>query len=246
MNESVTENENQDTAIRTLAIVGFIALVCLGMWLAIYSSRFVPTAVNTLNAAAVSLSSIFHSTGNDNNSLSVSTTSPFDKTTPTTTEPTPVTTAKSSATKKTSKPSGGTYAIGTTTVPVALHGLPDLTTSILAVGYLTSTSTDSFIASTTVPTGMRPAVKFLIKNIGTNIVPEGWKFNASLPATTAYIFVSDPQQQLNPGDSIEYTLGFDQGNVGVDQPISIFANPDNSVIESDQSNNGASAKITIQ
>lgn len=53
-----------DTPIRRMvangaAVVGFVSLVIAGMWLAVYSTRFVPTVVNGAGAAAVYLGSIF-------------------------------------------------------------------------------------------------------------------------------------------------------------------------------------------
>jgi subtilase family serine protease len=135
-------------------------------------------------------------------------------------------------------PLGGTVPTGTP------YGLPDLTTSITAVGYLATTSADSFVASATVPAGSRPAVRFTIKNTGTNVTGS-WRFSASIPTQTAYIFQSQPQQSLAPGDSIDYTLGFDQANRGSNQTISVTANFDNAVAESNKNNNSASAAVTI-
>ena len=48
----------------------------------------------------------------------------------------------------------------------------------------------------------------MIENDGTNIVPGGWTFNASLPINGTYTFASQPQQALYPGDKIAYTLSF--------------------------------------
>ena len=59
-----------------------------------------------------------------------------------------------------------------------------------------------------------------------------------------YTYESQPQQSLNPGDSIDYTLGFDQADAGT-QTISITANYDHAVAESDSGNDSASAQITI-
>jgi len=136
--------------------------------------------------------------------------------------------------------------MGGSSVPSSgtLTGLPDFIVTINEVGYLTTSTTDSFVASSTVPTGNRPAVKFTIKNVGTNTTGS-WRFSASIPTQTAYIFQSQPQQSLSPGDSIDYTLGFDQANRGSNQTISITANFDHAVAESNSDNNSNSAKITI-
>jgi subtilase family serine protease len=72
-----------------------------------------------------------------------------------------------------------------------------------------------------------------------------WTFSASIPTQTSYIFQSPEQQPLAFGDSIDYTMGFDQAMVGANQKILIIVNPDNKVIESTEKNNSASTTITI-
>lgn len=233
----------------TLAVVGFIALIGASMWLAVYSTRFVPAVVDRIGGAAVYLGSVF--TPADEPSLSVvpttvaSTTIPFG--------PASTTASTSTATKPVRpKPiattpgeqTDGTYLIGGTGANV-LSGLPDFVVSISAIGYLRTASTDSFVASSTVPTGFRPAVTFSIKNTGTNVA-SAWRFSASIPTQSSYIYQSQLQQPLNPGDSIDYTLGFDQATPGTDKMISITANFDRTVGESDTNNNSAATKITIR
>ena len=254
MNEIESTSTTRQTVINGLAIAGFIALIILGIWLAVYSTRYVPKVVNRIGAAAVYLGSVF--TPADEPSLSVvpvptaSTTIPFGTpatTTPVATTPTPTTPKPKPATVPvTAGPAtSGTYPMGgTTPSPVAPSGLPDFIVTINTVGYLATTSADSFIASSTVPAGSRPAVRFTIKNVGTNVTGS-WRFSASIPTQSAYIYQSQPQQALMPGDSIDYTLGFDQANRGSGQMISITANFDNAVAESNASNNSAAASITI-
>lgn len=242
----------RQAAIYGLAVVGFAALVALGIWLAIYSSRYVPTAVGRLGAAAVSLSEIFTSATEPSLSVvpTASTTISFG-TAASTTTPTSTTTPKPvSALPKTTigEEKTGKYLIGgTSSTTQTLFGLPDLIVSIDAVGYLATTSTDSFVASSTVPVGFRPAVKFFVKNIGTNITGP-WRLSASIPTQSSYIQKwADAQTSINPGDKNGYVISFDYAaaNKGVDQMISITANYDNSVAESNNSNNSASAQLTI-
>src|ERR1035437_6779716 len=54
--EVVTTLNNRTTLIRVLAVIGFIALVGTTMWLAVYSTRYVPTIVGRIGSAAVYLS----------------------------------------------------------------------------------------------------------------------------------------------------------------------------------------------
>lgn len=240
----------RQAAINGLAVVGFVALVVAGIWLAVYSTRFVPTVVNRIGTAAVYLGSVF--TPSDEPTLSVvsnptaSTTISFG-----TTNSTVSTTTPSTTTKPAPKPVAPTAGEKTDTTqqisgstPVVLSGLPDLVVTINATGYVTPTSPDSFIASTTVPFGARTAVKFTIKNVGTNTTG-AWRFSASIPTQSSYLYYSPFQQSLNPGDSIDYTLGFDQAVAGSNKMISVSANFDRVIAESDFNNNSASAQLTI-
>jgi len=141
-----------------------------------------------------------------------------------------------------------TAPIGTSTAatpPQAPYGLPDLSVTITSLGYLTLPSTDSFVASTTAPYGTRPAIKFVVKNIGTNIA-SSWRFIAAIPTVNSYVYQSQAQQPLNPGDSIEYTLGFDQAAIGSNQSISITADSDHTILESNEENNTATASMNVQ
>ncbi len=250
-------NEQENTApyrpvmINTLAVVGFVTLIGASMWLAAYSTRYVPGVVTRLGTAAVYLGSVFTPAPASLSVVPTPTASPtvisFGEATSTkyvdaTTKPTATKQVVPTAGEKTTS----TYQIGgAMTAPAALSGLPDLTATINAVGYLTTcTDSSSFIASSTVPVGKCPAVSFTIKNIGTN-ASGLWRFSASIPTQSFYLYQSQPQQSLNPGDSIDYTLGFDQANKGVDQTISITANFDRTVTESNMDNNSSSAKVTI-
>ncbi len=271
-NRSTTVTETYPAVSTGLAVIGFIALVAAGIWLAVYSSRYVPAVVNGAGEAAVYLGSVFTRSPA---SLSVvptasSTTSSTTASSTATSTSTNVGTGSSistpvtggygsgygygAPTQTTPGPrTGGTYVIGGTGTSPVLTGLPDLITTIKAVGYLAAASADSFIATTTVPAGSRAAVSFTIRNVGTNSTG-AWCFSASIPTQTAYIYQSQPQQSLNPGDSIDYTLGFDQANRGAGQTISIsanIANPSNTgtcaqtITESNANNNSASATLTI-
>ena len=242
--DSSENNINRRATVNGLAVVGFVALVAAGMWLAVYATRFVPAVVNGAGEAAVYLGSLF--TLAPEPTLSVistpvaSTTIPFGNATSTPATSTPQKTVKSVAGPETS----GAYQIDGATSTPTLFGLPDLIVEITAVGYLGGASASSFIASSTVPAGARPAISFTIKNIGTNAIGP-WRFSASIPTSTAYIYQSQLQQSLNPGDRIDYTLGFDQAISGTDKMISITANFDRAVGESNMNNNSDSTKVTI-
>ena len=264
----------REAAIGGLAAIGFITLVGASIWLAVSATRFVPHVVNRIGEtalavvnrageAAVSVGSFF--TPTKNSFLSIipdPTLIPFEEVT----SIPPITTATSSTiapqtipkpstpiapkkivqtaglkTTKTIEISGATT---TTKSTATLSGLPDFIVTITATGYLATNSADSFVATSTIPSGSRPAVKFNIKNIGTN-ASGSWRFSASIPTQNSYVYQSYSQQPLAPGDSIDYTLGFDQANKGSGKTISIIANFDNTVSESNMSNNSTSTQITI-
>ncbi len=239
---------------RGLAAVGFLALVALGIWLAIYSSRFIPQVVESVGSAATSLSSVFRAA---EPTLTVVPNGTSTPSTDITTESQPSVSTVATTTSSSEKPralptpsrgqqTGAVFPISTTTKSInTLYGLPDLVTTITATGYLSSATTTSFTASSTVPAGMRPAVKFVVKNIGTNSTPTSWHFSASIPTSNSYVFYSPNQPSLNPGDSVEYTLGFDQAAPGVNRSISIIADSITAIAESNENNNSAIASLTI-
>lgn len=245
----------RQVTINALAIVGFIVLIVIGMALAIYAATFVPKAVTRLGSAAVYLSSIFvpAQVPTTLEVVTPGTTIPFGETpagagivatttaattTPTTPKPTP-TTPTAGATSST------VYPVGTGTTPAPLSGLPDLTATILSTGYLTTSDTSSFVASTNVPSGMRGAVKFSIANRGTN-ASGTFFFTASLPTSRVYTFSSDRQNSLLPNEHIEYVLGFDSTNSGNARQVVITVDPDKQVVESNESNNTWTATVDIK
>lgn len=242
-----TSSANRATAVSVLAVVGFVALIGASIWLAAYSTRYIPEIADRFGTAAVYLSSFFTP---EPATLSVvptpvaTTTLPFTPVATTTPEvvktPAPV---KPKPPTTPGSQTSTTYQISGTSTP-SFYGLPDLVVHIDAIGYLATSSADSFVASSTVPVGSRPAVKFIIKNAGTNVAAP-WRFSASIPTRSAYIFQSQIQQQLAPGESIEYTLGFDQAITGTGKMISVTANYDRTIGESDPNNNSASAYLTI-
>ncbi|HUY05388.1 MAG TPA: CARDB domain-containing protein [Candidatus Paceibacterota bacterium] len=252
MNLLREESPSRQAAVYGLAATGFVALMALGMWLAVYSTRFVPSVVGRIGTAAVYLGSVF--TPAPAASLSVvpaaSTTIPFGAASSTISTSVSAGPASVRAPKPVVPSAGeattGTYLLGATTTPPAatLSGLPDLVVKIDAVGYLATSSAGSFVASSTVPAGSRPAVTFTIKNVGTNATG-AWRWSATIPAQTAYTYQSEPQQSLAPGDSIDYTMGFDQADTGADKVISITANFDKAVTESNMDNDSASTTVTV-
>lgn len=251
MQDLLSASSARRAALYGFAAVGFTALVAAGIWLAIYSSRFVPDTVGSLGAAAVSLTQLF----SQEQSPTLSVIQPssgevisFDTSPATSTGISPI---EKSQNKVTAQSAASVRGKETTSVveltpktAAALSGLPDLLLRIDGVGYLASSTSDSFVATTTAPSGNRTAVKFTVKNIGTNVAGP-WRFSATIPTQSSYLYQSALQQPLSPGDSIQYTLGFDQANRGANQPVSLTANFDRIISESNSANNSATTSITI-
>lgn len=256
MNPHILSPERR-SVIYGLAVIGFIAFIVAGMWLAFYSTRFVPEVANRFGAAAVYLGSVFTpaprpvlsvvetpvasttiSFGESTSTVSTSTRAAMTPMLPTTAAPRTLPQPIAGAT------TSGAFDLGGVGTTGALSGLPDLVVNVTSIGYLAAASADSFIASSTVPVDNRPAIKFTIKNIGTN-ASGLWRFSASIPTQSFFLYQSQSQQSLNPGDSIDYTLGFDQSNRGSNQMISVTANFDHAVGESNTNNNSASATVTV-
>ncbi len=253
----VPPSPTRSALVTTLAIIGFIAIVGGALWLAISSTRLVPGIAGGLGNAAVYLGSVFTPSSNNGNSgitvvppPTASTTFPFGTSTPlvaTAATSTATTTAQATTTPARHTgtigggTSSGTYQVGGAVAP-RYYGTGDLMVAITEKGYLTTDSTDAFVASTSVPAGGRPAVKFTINNVGTNWTGT-WRFSATIPTRSAQNFESDPQQSLAPGESIDYTLGFDNALRGDDETITITANSSHTANDIHTSNDSASVTL---
>ncbi len=226
-------------AITALAVVGFVALLIVGVALAIYSSRYVPEAVSKLTSG---VGSSEHSP----NTLSVVTASSTPSTsdellTVNTTTLTPPASIGSVATSIPANTNSGELQAS---AHQSLYGLPDLATTIIATGYLSGPSTSSFVPSNIVPPGALPAVKFSIANDGTNATGP-WNFLAEIPSMGKQVFNSPIESSLNPGDHTVFTLGFNQAIPGPSQTITVIADPNDNIVESNEGNNSAAAAVTI-
>lgn len=229
---NTTQKPNVPEPVRNgLAVVGFVALIIMGMALAIYGARFVPSAVSGLSGAAVSLISVF--VPNEEATLP-------DIELPvvaTTTEPTISTTPNTPAETTPGHEVVNVYPNGGAPVATELYGSPDLQVSVLTVGYLTA-SNKAFVESKEIPAdAYRVVFKFLIENRGTNVAEEGWRFSTALPSRADKTFRSEAQPELLPGERIEYTLGFERPIVGKNQAIAI-------TLDADDDKNGANDTAT--
>lgn len=231
--EQYSAPTRRSSAVTALAAVGLVSLIGMGVWGGVYSSRYVPEVVNRLGAAAVYLGSSLSpaptgtpsevATSTEETVISFGTPEPIMATT---TEPRAATSTPAPVQKKVALPP----------TPPALHGSADLTVSLVAIGYLRTDATDSFVASTSVPSGAHPAIRFTIKNAGTN-ASGTWSFDATIPTRTAFTYHADPQISLLPGESMIYTLGFDRAAAGTAERITITLDPAGDITETSETNN---------
>lgn len=236
-------------AINGLAVVGFVALIFLGVMLAIYGARFVPDTISRLTGA-VYLSS----------EPETQAPAPTATTTVTVFVPVPATTTPATTPAATTTPAvvtppstGGplivrqpTYTYTYTNQP-RLYGLPDLSVEIIEVGYLKTSSASSFRRAREVPDGERGAFRFTVRNGGTNATGL-WRFRAELPTKNNDddTYTSGWQTSLMPGASKTYTIGFDDPDEGDDRRMEITVDYNDSVNEINERNNDDSAKIDVE
>ena len=133
---------------------------------------------------------------------------------------------------------------GTVTGTSNPNGKPDLKVTIIEVGRV-SRIDNSFVATSTISGSDRAAVRFEVINLGTKESGQ-WHFSAVLPTSPSHIFSSKTQQNLLPGDRIEFTLGFDSIRDPGDNEVIINIDPTNSVRnEVTRDNNIVKAIITV-
>lgn len=250
----VHEAPDRRAAVNGLAVVGFIALVFVGITLAIYAARYVPETVARLGAANVYFSSIF---GGDENGEDLEVVPgeevPFpsddesnvdNDNVPSLDEDEKDETPSTPSTPTTPRPTTPTVIQVPVTVPITPYGKADLTVRLMATGYLRSANTSSFVSDNEVPEGERPAVKFRVTNSGTNYTGT-WNFKAKLPTTSSYTYESKNQASLAPGQYVDFTLGFDRPKDG-EQTITITIDSEDDVDEYNERNNTLSIEIEVE
>jgi len=188
MTENKEESSVRELFLRTIAVVGLVAVLLLGAWGIILIAFNLPHLFDTLGGSVSSLFTSSEQVGTTTVTVADTAAQNTPATTPTTKSGT--TAAKSTATAITGGASAKYVASGART---NLYGAADLSVRILSV----------------VPAGARTNVQFEVQNIGTNVTPSNWTFDAQLPLTPAYTYRSQGQQTLYPGDKIVYTIGFD-------------------------------------
>jgi hypothetical protein len=123
------------------------------------------------------------------------------------------------------------------------NGQTDLTARVIEIGVVDKT-TGAFTASSTPSRTSRVGVRFVVENVGTRRSPQ-WDFNAVLPTLPAHIFSSGTQQELGPGDRIEFTIGFDSFIDASEGDLVINVDPTGRINERNKTNNIVRYTITV-
>lgn len=224
-----TDTGTKKATTNGLAIVGFGALLIAGIFLAIYAARYVPETLSRLSSAVIL------SSDDENNDDSPAATS------------TPSTPSKPSSTATTTKPS--TPSTPTTpiihyTTPVVtpvtpnLYGLPDLALTNVRAGYFRGST---FVEDDNVPSGRDAAIKFTVRNNGTNVA-SGWEVRVDVEndddavATGGYLM---PQGYQN------FTLRITDPKKDRSTEIEIDVDYRDRVNESNERNNDDSVELDI-
>lgn len=243
---TINRNPGRRAAVNTLAVIGFIALLIIGIGLAIYSARNFPKLSSRLNGAAVVLSSIFHAKDEQPtlNVVTATTTLPIGAAVAATTTAT-TTTATHTSGGAIHAGSPVTTVVTTTPTPVAPYGNPDLAVTVTDVGYtMQPGDTSTFTGSNDVPSGKNGAIKFSVTNVGTN-VSGNWTFAVDIPTSPSQHFVAPMQESLNPGDRIDFVVGFDRGYDTGKKTITVTVDPDNRTNDINKSNNVSTRWVVV-
>lgn len=123
------------------------------------------------------------------------------------------------------------------------NGNIDLTATILETGYINK-ETLAFVAAKEVKPDQRAAIRFEIVNLGSKRASD-WTFAAVLPTFPGYIFQSNTQQALEPGDRVQFTLGFDSIIKKTENEFVINVDPLGSVQETNKTNNIIKGKMYV-
>ncbi|MFH1454714.1 MAG: PKD domain-containing protein [bacterium] len=219
----------QESFITALMSAGIVLLVLLFLWIPF---KLVPAIYsNGTNLVSTSLSSLFISGD----------TTPTPKGTATKVN---INATNNNQTVNTNTPSNSAPTYSNVPVQKTYFGKPDLQTTLIATGIIDPAS-KQFMQTNYAGFNDEVAMKFQVKNIGTN-VSGAWKLRINTPSRTTpyYDFVN--QTSIKPGDRIVYTTSFDNPLATGINTAYITADPLNMVNEDSESNNLLIVPIKIE
>ena len=121
-------------------------------------------------------------------------------------------------------------------------GRPDLVVKILDIGVM-DRYTNQIYYTNSFDTNDKIAVKFEVENIGGK-ASGNWTFEALLPTDEDNVFNSGRKTSINPGQKVQFTIGFDNPEEGSGR-IKITVDEDDDIRETSERNNEDSRTIRV-
>ncbi len=220
--------------INGLAIVGFVALILGGVFLAIYAASYVPQALSRLTGAVIL-----------SNEQPTNTETPTETETPTPETPvvTPTTDTTDDEEVTTDTPRTGGPLLTPQPPRVIysgpqLYGLPDLALVNVRTGYMRGST---FVEDNDVPNNRDAAVRFTVQNIGTNTVSD-FRIKIEVENEDDAIGVGG---LLYPNGTQLFTLRITNPEEGEELDIDIDVDYQNRIAETNERNNDKSVSVDV-
>jgi hypothetical protein len=228
--------EVKNATLSGFAIVGFIALIAGGIFLAIYAASYVPSALSRLASAVILSSDPAQNTETPVEEKPETVQAPEEEEKPAAETPattggpqvvTPPTTTRVTPTVTTVVQSGP-----------RLYGLPDLALTSLEGGYMRGST---FIEDDRVPKNRDAAVRFVVRNVGTNVASD-WRIRVDVEGEDTATGIGG---LLYPGGSQAFTLRITDPKEGEEIGIDIEIDYNNRIAESNERNNDGDLELEI-
>ncbi len=228
------KNEVPKATVNGLAIVGFIALILGGIFLAIYAAGYVPETISRLAGAVVLSDDTDPETQNE------------EPTTPVAVPETPVVETPRPTTPQTGGPLLVTPPTAVSPNPPyvvstgpQLYGLPDLAIVSIDGGYMRGST---FVEDNEVPSGRDAAVRFTVQNLGTNVVSD-WRLRIDVEDEDT---ATGMGSTLYPNGTQAFTVRVDNPREGNNLQIQIDLDYQNRIAESNERNNDEEIELDIE
>ncbi len=124
------------------------------------------------------------------------------------------------------------------------YGNPDLEVRLIATGVI-DPATKRFIETSYSGSADSAAIKFEVKNVGTN-VSGAWNLRLNMPSRTTPLYDSGLQMSIKPGDRIQYVVSFEFPTAQGTNMAYITADPFNAVPEISEGNNSLTVPLRIE
>lgn len=123
------------------------------------------------------------------------------------------------------------------------YGKPDLQVTLVSTGIIDPASKE-FVQTNYAGFNDEVAIKFEVKNIGTNVTG-AWKLRINAPSRTTPYYDSESQPSMKPGDRIVYTTTFNSPLATGINTAYITIDPLNEIQESSEVNNLLTVPIKV-